>query len=83
MCERSPASAWLRHGDGADAFPSSHRGYEAIDLRLAAIVTDVGHRNLRMQSEARARAVRVHPGTHTHTQGEGGECLSLCVGARV
>ena len=70
MSERSPASAWLRHGDGTDAFPGNHRGYEAIDLSLAAIVTDVGHGDLRMQSEARARTVRVHPGTRT--QGERG-----------
>lgn len=56
-----PAGARLSHADGADASPGGHVGDEALDLLLAAVVGDVGHDDVRVQGEARARAVGVHP----------------------
>ena len=57
-----PACSRLRHGNSADAFPSSHLRDEAFDLFPAAIFADVRHDNVGVQGETRARAVGIHPG---------------------
>ena len=57
----SPAGPGLRHGDGADALAGGHGGDEALHLLCVAVVTDVGHDDVRVQSEPRAGAVTVHP----------------------
>lgn len=60
-----PARSRLRHGDGADAFPGGHLGDEALNLLLAAVFADVGHDDVGVQGETRARAVGVHPAGQT------------------
>ncbi|RUS78936.1 hypothetical protein EGW08_013314, partial [Elysia chlorotica] len=56
-----PARPWLRHGDGADAFPSSHSGDEPGDLLLGAVVQDVRHDDVGVDRPARPAAVGVAP----------------------
>lgn len=58
--ESLPARSRLCHGNGADAFPSSHLGDEAFDLFLATVVDDVRHDDVGVQGETRPRAVGIH-----------------------
>lgn len=57
-----PACSRFTHSNSRDAFPSSHLGDEAFNLLFAAIVDNVGHNNVWVQTETRAWAVRVHSG---------------------
>lgn len=61
MSATLPAGSWLGHGDGRNAFSSSHLGDVALDLGLGAIVADVGHDDVGVQGKARASAVAIHP----------------------
>ena len=56
-----PAGARFSHGNGSNAGASHHSGYELLDLLLGAVVCDVGHDDVRVQSKPWASAVHVGP----------------------
>ncbi|RUS78938.1 hypothetical protein EGW08_013316, partial [Elysia chlorotica] len=53
---------WFSHAEGSDTFPSSHSGDELVNLLLGAVVGDVRHHDVRVESPARPCAVGVAPG---------------------
>lgn len=57
----SPARPGLRHGDGANALPRGHPGDEALHLLFGAVVGNIGHDNVWVETEARACAIRIRP----------------------